>query len=420
MSIAKKVFFVAASFALPIIVLGYLVVRNINEHIAFAQHELAGTAYQRPLNALLRDIQEHQRLAHHCPAGQDCSGQTAVLKDAIRSELSALRSADLKYGALLQFTGEGLAKRGRQLATASHLQHGWEQLEASRLEAPPSEMDSRYDGLVSIIQAMVTHVNDTSNLILDPELDTYHLITGTSVLLPKTQERLARVVAAGCGMLAHRTMRLADRMALATQATLLEQADRDQIKSHLDTALSENKNQFHGVLDSFQQDVPIAYADYAAAADRFIALTRRLADGTAPPLQLDDYAATGVKARDASFHLWEVSADELDILIQARIDYYVKRKITALALSGLALLLACLLSYRIATSLIFPLNKLSRLLTPGADLLDESVQKLTAFTQKGAQDLTTMRIICDELDAHAVNMRKTAQELASIVDGRRS
>lgn len=416
MSIAKKLFFVAASFALPIIVLGYLVVRNINEHIAFARHELAGTAYQRPLNALLRDIQEHQRLAHRCPGGKDCSGRIAVLKDAVGKELSALRSADRRYGVMLQFTGEGLAKRGRQLATAGNLQRGWEQIEALWGAMSP-ELDARYDGLVNIIQTMITHVNDTSNLILDPELDTYHLITDTSVLLPKTQDRLARIIAAGRDILARGTVPAADRMALATQVAFLEQADRDQIKSHLDTALSENKNQFHGVLDSFQRDVPIAYAEYAAAVNNFIELAKRLAQGTNFPLRSDEYVASGVKARDAGFRLWEASAAELDILIQARIDYYDKRKVTALLLSGLALLLACLLAYRIATSLIAPLDKLSRLLTPGADLLDGSVQKLTAFTQKEAQDLTTMRIICDELDAHAVNMRKTAQELASIIDG---
>jgi hypothetical protein len=89
----------------------------------------------------------------------------------------------------------------------------------------------------------------------------------------------------------------------------------------------------------------------------------------------------------------------------------------ALLLSGLALLLACLLATRIAASLIHPLNRISRTLTPGADLLDGSVQKLADFTEKGAQDLISMRITCDELDAHAESMRKTARELAAVVFG---
>ena len=410
MSIARKIFCVAASFALPIIVLGYLVVRNINEHITFARYELAGTAYQRPLVALLRDIQDHQRLSSRCAGPGGCARTKAALEDSIRGELAALRAVDQRYGRLLQFTAEGLAKRGRQLATPHNVVRGWERLASLPgigSPVPTAERDAAFDGLVAIIQTMITHVNDTSNLILDPELDTYHLVIAATMLLPKTEERLARVMREA----------VSDRTVLATQAAFLEEAERDQIKFHLDTALSENKNQFHEVLDSFQKDVPVAYAEYAESVDRFIAMTRRLARGPGGGPALDDYMPAGTKARNASFRLWETSVDELDKLIAARILYYERRRATALALSGLALLLACLLAYRIAASLIRPLDRLSGLLTPGADVLDRSVRKLAAFSQDGARDLTTMRILCDELDAHADAMRKTARGLASIVNG---
>ena len=416
MSIARKVFFVAASFALPIIVLAFLVVRNINEHITFARHELAGTAYQRPLEALLWDIQDQQRLAHGCPGGTDCSGNIKALTGTIRQELVALQAVDWRYGAMLQFTGDGLAKRGRQLATTGNLQRGWEQLEVLSAQGSSPELDAQYDKLVGAIQTMITHVGDMSNLILDPELDTFHLITDTLVLLPKTQARLARVTAMGRDVLLHNRISPADRMALATQAAFLE-SDRDQIKSHLDTALSENKNDFHGVSDSFQKNVPIAYEEYESAADRLIALTRRAADAAGRPVPMGDYVSAGVKAREASFRLWDAAVPELDRLLQARIDYYTKRKAVALLLSGSTLLLACLLAYWIAASLIDPLNRLSRALTPGADLLDGSVQKLSEFNEKGAHDLRLMRITCDELDAHAENMRKAARELAKVVFG---
>ena len=402
MSIARKIFFVAASFALPIIVLAFLVVRDINEHITFAEHELAGTAYQSRLEALLRDLQEHQRLTHRCPSHEDCSGQVAALQGSVDADISALESADKRYKALLQFTGEGLARRGRQLATVDNLARGWEQLRRSGRPTP--EVDARYGRLAGLIETMITHVGDMSNLILDPELDTFHLITDTLVLLPKTQARLARVTMVG----------REDRAALAAQAAFLE-SERDQIKSHLDTALSENKNEFHGVRDSFQKNVPIAYEEYESAADRFIVLIRRAAAGNGA--SIDDFVTAGVQAREASFRLWDAAVPELEGLLQARIDYYSKRRTVALLLSGMALLLACLLAYRIAASLIEPLNQLSRALTPGADLLDGSVQKLADLTQKGAQGLTSMRITCDELDAHAESMRKAARELAKVVFG---
>ena len=420
MSIARKVFFVAASFALPIIVLAYLVVRNINEHITFARCELAGTAYQRPLEALLWDIQDQQRFVHRCPGSADCSGDIKARTGTIRQELAALQAVDRLYGVTLQFTGEGLAKRSRQLATCDNLQRGWVRLEALLAQAGPgpalTELDARYEGLVDTIQTMITHVGDMSNLILDPELDTFHLVTDTLVLLPRTQVRSARVTAMGRDALLHKGVSSADRMALATQASFLE-SERDQIRAHLYTALSEDKNEFHGVRDSFQKHVPVSYEEYESAADGFIALTKRVAAGSGAPVGIDDYLAAGVKAREAGFRLWDSAVPELEGLLQARIDYYSKRRTVALLLSGMALLLACFLAYRIATSLIRPLNQLSRALTPGADLLDGSVQKLAELTQKGAPDITSMRITCDELDAHAESMRKAAHELATVVFG---
>ena len=251
MSIARKVFFVAASFALPIIVLAFLLVRDINEHITFARCELAGTAYHRPLEALLWDIQDHQLLVQHCPKDGDCPRQVAALQGTIRQELAALQAADRRYGVLLQFTGEGLAKRGRQLATADNLQRGWQRVEALFAEGRSPELDAQYGRLVDIIQTMITHVGDMSNLILDPELDTFHLITDTLVLLPRTQARLARLTVLGRAVLSRGRLSPADRTALAVQAEFLE-SERDQIKAHLDTALSENKNEFHGASDSFQ------------------------------------------------------------------------------------------------------------------------------------------------------------------------
>ena len=145
MGIGRKIFLVAAVFALPIGVLPYLVVSNINEFINFAQYELMGDAYQRPLESLLRDIQNHQLLLHRCPDNGDCSAQLASLKGAISKELQSLQDVNTLYGVKLQFTADGLAKRKRQSATAENLQNNWRELDAmtSKVEkgkAPPPSM----------------------------------------------------------------------------------------------------------------------------------------------------------------------------------------------------------------------------------------------------------------------------------------
>lgn len=47
---------------------------------------------------------------------------------------------------------------------------------------------------------MITHAGDTSNLILDPDLDSYYLMDVTLIAMPQMQDRIARI---GVDMRAH-------------------------------------------------------------------------------------------------------------------------------------------------------------------------------------------------------------------------
>lgn len=60
MSVSKKILLIALSFALPIAVLVFLTVTNINSNIRFAQWELKGDEYQRPLEDLWHELQMAQ------------------------------------------------------------------------------------------------------------------------------------------------------------------------------------------------------------------------------------------------------------------------------------------------------------------------------------------------------------------------
>ena len=51
--IPNKLFWISLSFSLPIAVLLYFMIAGINDDIRFAQRELAGNEYQRPLHDLL-------------------------------------------------------------------------------------------------------------------------------------------------------------------------------------------------------------------------------------------------------------------------------------------------------------------------------------------------------------------------------
>ena len=127
------------------------------------------------------------------------------------------------------------------------------------------------------MRMMITHAGDMSNLILDPELDSYYLVDVTLLALPQTQDRLAAVMALGGDILNRQTISHPERQQMAIYATLLKEDDLDRITDSLQTSLNANPD-FYGGSANFQARVPPAFKEYSAAAERFIDLTTRLSD----------------------------------------------------------------------------------------------------------------------------------------------
>jgi len=419
LSIALKIFLVAASFALPIGVLVWLVIENINVNREIAVWEIKGCVYQLPLENLLKDLQDHE-LAFHA---QDAS-QLALLKNSISKDVQDLEAVNDKYGIDLQFTAEGLAKRKRQAATIPNLKTQWSDvLTAITSKVAPADVDAKYDAAVATVQTMITHMGDTSNIILDPVLDTYYLGCNTLGVLPGTQDRIFRTVTEGRDLIQKGSLTAKDRTDMAVFAALLTQTDHDVVNSNFGTSLNENKNtsslnSTYGICSSLQADVPSVLKEYNDASDAFVALTTQLASSETPSIKANDYIKAGVNLRAASFKLEELSLKEFENMLNIRIAYFDHRRTVALSLAALALLIASFIAYMITRSIVKPLNKLALTLGPGATLLSGCVEQISQAFKTGSMDKDTTTIICDELDAHATDMKKTVVQLETVVFGK--
>jgi hypothetical protein len=59
-SVPRRLVLISLAFSVPLMVLLFLMVRGINDNIAFAKAELRGNDYQRPLMDLLLNLPLHQ------------------------------------------------------------------------------------------------------------------------------------------------------------------------------------------------------------------------------------------------------------------------------------------------------------------------------------------------------------------------
>jgi len=110
---------------------------------------------------------------------------------------------------------------------------------------------------------MITHVGDESNLILDPDLDSYYLMDVTLLALPQMQDRLATVMAFGEAALKRQPISKQERTQLAVYAALLKEADLDRTVSSAQTALNEDAN-FYGTSESLHRRIPPALQEFRA------------------------------------------------------------------------------------------------------------------------------------------------------------
>ena len=340
LKVSQKLMLISIFFVMPDSVMLYLFITGINANIQVAQMEIKGNEYQRPLEELLELLPEHRLLADRAAAG-DASAVTQLPRkeSQIDTAFDSLKEVDARIGAELQFTDEGLAKRSREHYRPSIAQGEWQDLKAHLAALDPASRARRHLDLIASVRMMITHAGDMSNLILDPDLDSYYLMDATLLGLPETQDRLAAVIAHGETVLDQAALSAQERQQFAIYATLLKEADLDRIRGSVQTSLNEDEN-FYGISPTLQARVPPLLKQFSKAADAFIALTNRIVSEEKSGITAKQYFDAGEAARRASFKLWSVADEEVDTLLQARIAAYEDRRTRSLMVAACALLAA--------------------------------------------------------------------------------
>jgi signal transduction histidine kinase/CheY-like chemotaxis protein/HPt (histidine-containing phosphotransfer) domain-containing protein len=357
LKVAQKLVLISFIFVIPDTIMLYLFITSINENIQFAKLEQTGNQYQRPLEQLLDQVPRRWLQARRA-SGKELTQRFADGEHDIDTSFVAVAKVDAQIGQSLDFTPEGLAKRNRQGCDVFSVRAEWEKLKADRDGGfAADKRDQQYLQLIDHIRTMIAHLGDTSNLILDPELDSYYLVDVTLMALPQTQDRLSRTMADGEDLLVSKGEAAERRrVTLATDLAFLKADDLDRISSSTQTALTSGNPRFGGP-PSFQARVPGALKAYVDAATHFNDLTARILSSDRSSVSLQQYLDAGDAARDASFGLWVVADEELDGILQGRINYYTHRRTRSLGVAACALLASCLLVTFITRSISGPLRK---------------------------------------------------------------
>lgn len=415
-SVSTKIFMIVAIFSLPIGVLAYLLAANYTPQIASAQLELSGNALQKPLMKTLYGLTTFTNALQKCAAA-GCDSELRTQAASIRSGLDEAQAVNVQVGSDLNTTVAGLTQKNQKDLALDHLQSEWKALEtaSAQVSSPAERMEltAGCDRLASQVLALVNYAGDSSSLILDPDLDSYYLVDVTLLAMPDMVNHIAKSaklvnkIAAGEGG-------PGDQALLSNESIFLEDSLNRLSASNGKSFDADAAN--HGVSPTLRPRLSAALQSYRPTLTNYLSAIQAVSSN---PTQTSTaaLAAQAAAAQKASLEYWNVAAAELDTLLNMRVSDFQSSRIQALGFSTLAVVVATFIAFLIGRSITKPLQELVRNLGPGATLLGVSVERIAEASHSQIPSQEESQIICEELNAHAENMRKAVLELARHVEG---
>lgn len=172
-------------------------------------------------------------------------------------------------------------------------------------------------------------VGDESNLILDPDLETYYLIFTMLVDLPEIQKDLLEIKLMAQQVINGRQITPEERAKLITFITELREHYQPQLKKNLNIAFNEGSRanlraEIEPTLNTFIQEI-----------EQFGKLAEILA--TDSGIEKKDLLAKADTTLKQSFILWDKIADKQEYLLQERVDNDNTKQILFLSLGLITL-----------------------------------------------------------------------------------
>jgi methyl-accepting chemotaxis protein len=305
---------------LPFGLVTYKMVASIDAMgVQFASHERQGLEYYRPLLELLKNLQQHRGLSAAILGGDASFGsRLAGKRTDIENDLKAVNEVDQRLGTTLRTTQKWSVLRD----SARSLFVGGPGRSAA-------ESFAEHTKVIEDTVSLITHVGDTSNLTLDPDLDSYYLMNIIIFQGPELSEALAQARGLGSSVAAEGKAS-PEQLAKLNELSILTEYLRKRVDDSFKKAL-----QFDTVKAELTSDLAATGAAVRDANDH----VARLVAGRGAGTDSTEYFATLTRSVESIFSVETHVAGLLDGLLNARIAKFRREIFVTLAWVAAGLLL---------------------------------------------------------------------------------
>jgi methyl-accepting chemotaxis protein len=324
LKIKYKLVAITLLFLIPILLLAFFFVSEKNIAINFAQKEINGDRLIRPVRVLMQTAAalHRARLKGHPESYESILPLIKKIDEAGKELSSQGENGDFGYS---------------------------EQYEAAEKKIPGSDGD--YPLFHDAIRSLWSRIGDTSNLILDPDLDSYYLMDVTLLRIPEAVTLLDR--------LASETYALKQGAKLSEQQKIDLSVINGLLKSNIDgmgksLAVAYTNDSTPG--KTVKESLSRAVDAYTQAAGKVSALIDRgITAGSFSEAEAKEIDSAYSTAEQTQFSCFDETLSALDSLLDARISRFRKSEYITLsivtAFSLLSIFIVCMLIGSINTSL---------------------------------------------------------------------
>jgi len=390
-SLTRKLSLLSLLSAVPSTVLLHKVYATKSESIDFAELEIMGNRIQKPLEKVLKAAIDARNAQFRGIPAQD-----SII--SIETGLMELMEIEKSVGDQLQFTEEGLSKRQRKGKNAANLLAKWAKIKSSK--------EDLWTDFIADIRTMITHAGDTSNLILDPDLDSYYLMDITLLALPQTQDHLQEVSAFIENQLSKKSWDINDKIQLAIYADRLQTSDLDRINASGATSINEDNN-FYGQSENLKNRLEKSLTEHNQSMGKLLDLLKSLPNSENASSDLQAFRRQIDETTRLNFSLWNVAVEELDVLLMNRIKIIRAERTLSLVIGSIVVLctiiVALLLGYNISKQLKKfteeikksgkNLNTIGHEIYGASDTLSSSAQSVASSLQETAASIEELSSI---------------------------
>ncbi len=309
----RKFGLIGLLFALPLGLVTFFLVRELNDRITFSAKEQLGNEYLRPVQQFASDLRVHRGLTW---ARAD-SQKLRQIEERLQHDVQEIDAVDRKLGARLKTTSRW-----------TEIRESWKSQQGRAETASPVDPKNRHTKLIAGLLELMSHAGDESNLILDPELDSYYLMDLTVNRLPLMTEQIGQIRDFSSGPTGRATTFELDQLRQKNLASAVE-FQRETLKHHLEVALlkTRDKKPLKSLEPVLQRNV--------AATNRFLELIAGMTDRTSA----EDVWQQGSDTLAEYDELFLRTSDTLERLLQARVTSYSNWRLFVAAVTFLCSLL---------------------------------------------------------------------------------